>query len=71
MKALNTLKFAWSAIVLFLINMVVYAQEKKLDVGVTVAKETHTQWYASPVAWVIGAAVFILLLVALLRGRKD
>ena len=28
-------------------------------------------WYASPWVWVVGAAVFILLLVALLRGRGD
>jgi hypothetical protein len=25
----------------------------------------------NPIVWVIGAAVFILLLVALLRGRRD
>ncbi len=28
-------------------------------------------WYANPVVWVVGAAVFILLLVALLRGKRD
>lgn len=28
-------------------------------------------WYTSPWVWVVGAAVFILLLVALLRGRSD
>lgn len=28
-------------------------------------------WYTSPWVWVVGAAVFILLLVALLRGRGD
>ncbi len=28
-------------------------------------------WYASPWVWVAGAAVFILLLVALMRGGKD
>lgn len=29
-------------------------------------------WYASPWVWVVGAAVFILLLVALTRGgRRD
>lgn len=27
-------------------------------------------WYASPWVWVVGAAVFILLLVALTRGRR-
>lgn len=28
-------------------------------------------FFANPVVWVVGAAVFILLLVALLRGRRD
>src|SRR5688572_26719757 len=35
----------------------------------TSSKVTH--WYASPWVWVAGAAVFVLLLVALLRGRGD
>jgi hypothetical protein len=39
------------------------------QIKVEIKKETH--WYASPIAWVIGAAVFILLLVAILRGRKN
>ena len=39
------------------------------QVKVEIKKETH--WYASPVAWVVGAAIFILILVALLRGRKS
>ncbi|MDQ6814031.1 MAG: hypothetical protein M3040_09850 [Bacteroidota bacterium] len=32
---------------------------------------TSNDWYTSPWVWVVGAAVFILLLVALLRGRGD
>ena len=32
---------------------------------------TSTSWYTSPWAWVIGAAVFILLLVALLNNRNS
>ena len=27
-------------------------------------------WYANPIVWIVGAAVFILLLVALLRGGR-
>lgn len=38
----------------------------------TVTKhETTTYWYANPWVWVIGAAIFILLLVALLRGSSN
>jgi hypothetical protein len=68
MKALIGLKNVWYTIVLFLFSIMLYAQDKKVDVDIDVGKESH--WYASPVAWVIGAAIFILLLVALLRGKK-
>lgn len=30
-----------------------------------------TDWYTSPWVWVVGVAVFILLLVALLRGNSS
>lgn len=40
---------------------------KSVDVSVN----TKESWYASPWVWVIGAAVFILLLVALLGGNKS
>lgn len=29
------------------------------------------RWYASPWVWIIGAAIFILLLVALTRGKRE
>jgi hypothetical protein len=67
MKALTGIKNAWYTLMLLLLSIVVYAQEK-VDVDLNVGKESH--WYGSPVAWVIGAAIFILLLVALLRGKK-
>jgi hypothetical protein len=40
--------------------------EKKVDVDINVGKESN--WYAQPWVWVVGGAVFVLLLVALLRG---
>ena len=70
MKALMGIKNAWYTLVLLLFSIVTYAQEKKVDVDIDVGKKSN-DWYASPVVWVIGAAVFILLLVALLRGKKD
>jgi uncharacterized membrane protein len=39
---------------------------KKIDVNVNTGGASA--WYASPWVWVVGAAVFILLLVALTRG---
>ncbi len=49
-----------------LICAISFAQDGKLDVNVNTDKGGN--WYASPGVWVIGGAVFILLLVALTRG---
>ena len=49
-------------------NVVAFAQEKSLDVNVDVNKGSETMWYANPWVWVVGAAVFILLLAAILRS---
>ena len=43
---------------------------KSLDVDVNVDK--GGDWYTQPWVWIVGGAVFILLLVALLRsGKKE
>ena len=49
-----------------LISIISFAQDAKLDVNVNTDKGSN--WYASPWVWVVGGAVFILLLVALTRG---
>jgi hypothetical protein len=47
-----------------------FAQDKGVDIDVNLKKES--QWYQQPWVWIVGGAVFILLLVALLRsGRRD
>ena len=53
----------------FFYTGMLFAQDgdgKKLDVDINVDK--GTQWYQQTWVWVAGGAVFILLLVALLRG---
>lgn len=55
---------------LSLLTAAVWAQDKGLDIDVDVDKGGNG-WYANPIVWVIGAAVFILLLVALLKGNKE
>jgi hypothetical protein len=48
-----------------------FAQDAQPSGGTTTTTvSTHetTSWYTSPWVWVLGAAIFILLLVALLRG---
>lgn len=52
-----------------LLQVTAFAQDKGLDINITKESST-TSWYASPVVWIIGGAVFILLLVALLRGGR-
>ena len=50
------------------LSLLAFAQNKGIDVDINVKKESA--WYQNPVVWVIGGAVFILLLVALLRGGE-
>jgi len=58
-------KTYFSLVSAFLIVMAL-AQDKKVDVDINTHSDSN--WYASPWVWVVGAAVFILLLVALTRG---
>ena len=53
------------ALVLPLINL---AQDKKIDIDIN--KKDSSQWYTQPWVWIVGGAIFILLLVALLRGGR-
>lgn len=41
--------------------------ETKTDVTINTKTDS---WYAAPWVWVVGAAIFILLLVALTRGER-
>lgn len=49
-------------------NLAVFAQDKGVDVNVDINKGGANNWYANPWVWIVGAAVFILLLVAIVRG---
>ncbi len=42
----------------------------KTTISVTDSTDTGN-WYTSPWVWIIGAAIFILLLIALLSNRGD
>lgn len=54
------------AVLFSLVSLLSFAQDKGLDVDINVKKES--EWYQQPWAWIVGGAIFILLLVALLRG---
>ena len=49
-------------------STVLWAQDKGADVNIKITKESSSTWYTQPWVWVVGGAVFILLLVAILRG---
>lgn len=53
----------------------VLAQDaKKVDVDISLDKGGNSTWYQQPWVWIVGGAVFILLLVAMLKGsgsKKD
>ena len=53
-----------------LLSIVALAQDtKKLDIDIN-TKSDESNFLMQPWVWVVGGAVFILLLVALLRGNK-
>jgi cytochrome bd-type quinol oxidase subunit 2 len=72
-KTMN-LKMFFSLLVFNLVQLVVWAQEetttttstRKVDIEVS----NNENWYAAPWVWIVAAALFILLLVALLGGNR-
>jgi hypothetical protein len=77
MKALKKAMNWKMLFTLFLLNtmcLMVLAQDGGGSSGnsvpekVNIKVDTGDAWYSNPIVWVIGAAVFILLLVALMRG---
>ncbi|MEI5984235.1 MULTISPECIES: hypothetical protein [Sphingobacterium] len=68
MKNMLILKTRALALIMFvLMSVQAFAQEKGLDINVDVDKG-DSNMFAQPWVWIVGGAVFILLLVALLRG---
>ncbi len=71
---LSTIKRITAIFILSLISFAVLAQEGGgADVNVDINKGGGGggNWYAQPWVWIVGGALFILLLVALLRGNNS
>lgn len=71
---MNPKHFKWAnsalALVLILFFAVkLLAQDKQVDIDINADKGGG--WYTQPWVWIVGGAIFILLLIALLRGRRD
>lgn len=62
------MKKAYLILLTLFANILLFAQEKTTQVDVDINKGNGGNWYASPWVWIVGAAVFILLLVALTSG---
>ena len=50
-------------------QVALWAQDQTVTTKTT--ESTTTQWYSSPWVWVAGGAVFIIILVALMRGNSS
>ncbi len=70
-QAVFSLKTFGVFLMLSLLQTAAWAQDAGgADVNVKITKDDGN-WYAQPWVWIVGAAVFLLLLVALLRGNGN
>ncbi|MEP6617379.1 MAG: hypothetical protein ABJA57_12400 [Ginsengibacter sp.] len=62
----------FALLLLSFIQTAVLAQDgggtSKVDISVNKSSDT---WYTQPWVWIVGGAVFLLLLVALMRGNSN
>jgi hypothetical protein len=66
------MKKAYLSLMTMFFSVLLFAQEKSAEIDVDINKGSDTaNWYASPWVWVVGAAVFIILLVALTSGGRS
>ena len=48
------------------------AQDKKIDVNINTKSDSgNSNFFMQPWVWIVGGAIFILLLVALLRSNRS
>lgn len=67
-KAGNKLAMVFS---MLLISLYSFAQDdKKVDIDIN-TKPENDNFFMQPWVWIVGGAVFLLLLVALLRGNNS
>lgn len=59
-----------SMVLVIMTSLATVAQETK-SVDININKNSGGNWYTQPWVWIVGAAVFILLLVALLRSNSS
>lgn len=65
-----TFKKSLALVTLLFSQSLIWAQDKTVDVNLNV-DEGGSDWYAQPWLLVVGAAVFIIIIVALMRGKSS
>ncbi|MDQ6757699.1 MAG: hypothetical protein M3004_12270 [Bacteroidota bacterium] len=75
MKSIKNISVAFKGFIailmLCLVQTITFAQDNgggKVDVNIT---KSDGNWYAQPWVWIVGGAVFLLLLVALMRSNSN
>ena len=58
-------------VIFSVLSSVIAMAQEKTNVDINVNKDGGGNWYTQPWVWIVGGAVFILLLVALLRGNRS
>lgn len=69
-----TFKTIITLLIFNLIQTIIWAQDSAGTTTTTTTKSVTretTSFFTSPLVWVVGGAIFILLLVALLRGNRN
>ena len=75
--AVHKLKYFFTLLVFSFMSTVLWAQQETTESSssttkVNITEESSADWYTNPIVWIVGGAIFILLLVALLRsGGSD
>ena len=71
-KVISNLPGLFTVLFLCFMQTAVWAQDgggtSKVDINVN---KSSDNWYAQPWVWIVGGAVFLLLLVALMRGNSN
>jgi len=65
-KIIRGARYVTAVITLSILSFLSFAQDKGIDIDVDVNKKS--EWYQQTWVWIVGGAVFVLLLVAILRG---
>jgi len=66
-KASNKITMVFT---MMLISLLSFAQDKKVDIDID-TKPDNDNFFMQPWVWIVGGAVFLLLLVALLRSNNS